>query len=343
MDKRLEVVDLVKFILALLIVFLHAKPFSNELNILFYPLLRIAVPVFFILAGYFFFKKCIDKSFDEQYHILKMFCIKNIKLYVGWFMLLLPVTMIARNYFKFGVVDGIEKIIVAIFFGSTFLASWFLSALVLGICIIFFMSKFTDDLVIMIVSLMAYFLCCLSSNYYFGLNEGIQTLLDIYPRNHSMYNGFLAGLLWIAVGRSIATHKRFFDFNSVQLSLAIMVSLIGLYIEQYIIFYYKLSKANDCYFMLIPTAFFIVIALLQYGKKIKYANYLRDISVVMYCVHLSMVRVFLYVSQNIFGFKDSVITRMYIYIIVVILCIFVAMCIFKLHKVKHLSFLRYLY
>lgn len=347
MDKRLDFIDIVKFVLAMLIVFLHAKPFSNELNMLFYPLLRIAVPVFFILSGYFFFKNCIDKSFDEQYCILKIFCIKNINLYFGWFILLLPVTLVARNYFKFGVANGLKEIITAIFFGSTFYASWFLSALVLGVCIVFFISKFLGDKVVIIVSFVAYILCCFSSNYYLGLSDEIQTLLNIiYPKNNDMYNGFLAGLLWIVIGKFIAIHKSFIHylkFEGVKLYLSIFVSIICLYIEQYVIYYFKLSKANDCYFMLIPTAFFIVISLLQFNIKIKYANYLRDISVVMYCIHLSLIRFFLYVSKKYLVLQDTITTRIYIYIIVVILCILIAMCIFKMRKVKHLEFLKALY
>ena len=52
-------VDLLKFIMALLVVMIHVKPntHSEVLTAIFNPLMSIAVPTFFVLSSVFIFNK----------------------------------------------------------------------------------------------------------------------------------------------------------------------------------------------------------------------------------------------------------------------------------------------
>ena len=70
--KKYDAIDLMKFILSLLVVALHVPPIREgyeHLRII----CRLAVPLFFITSGFFFFKKTKDVAFNEQNERLKKF------------------------------------------------------------------------------------------------------------------------------------------------------------------------------------------------------------------------------------------------------------------------------
>ena len=131
--------DVVKFILSLLVLAIHSTLYPMVL----YPWLRIAVPLFFIMSSYFLFSKLRDTSEDKQKTILKKFTIRNLQLYLCWCIILLPITIYIRKttWFSHDLSENISTILKSILFGSTFVASWFITATVIGSLIIYFLSK----------------------------------------------------------------------------------------------------------------------------------------------------------------------------------------------------------
>ena len=51
--KKYNLIDVVKFILAILIMIIHSGIDKTVIS----PILRVAVPLFFIISAYFFFRK----------------------------------------------------------------------------------------------------------------------------------------------------------------------------------------------------------------------------------------------------------------------------------------------
>ena len=54
--KRLDSVDVAKFVLSIMIVTIHLSPFPS-LDPYIMPMLRVAVPLFFLISAFFFFGK----------------------------------------------------------------------------------------------------------------------------------------------------------------------------------------------------------------------------------------------------------------------------------------------
>lgn len=50
---RYDSIDLTKFVLAFMVVLIHINPFSAEVNVVVMPVLRLAVPLFFIISAFF--------------------------------------------------------------------------------------------------------------------------------------------------------------------------------------------------------------------------------------------------------------------------------------------------
>lgn len=76
--KRNNFIDLLRFVFSIFIIAIHILTINY-----FKALLRIAVPCFFIISGYFIVGKNEDKIKKTIIHILKLVIISNI-LYFLW-------------------------------------------------------------------------------------------------------------------------------------------------------------------------------------------------------------------------------------------------------------------
>jgi peptidoglycan/LPS O-acetylase OafA/YrhL len=131
--------DLLKFILALLIISAHCHLFSE------FPsgehwwgrFTAIAIPLFFGISSYLFFRKVynlpVAKSPQSQiYHTVKRLAI----LFSCWYLLMLPVT-----YFRFYSVATWKETVFAIFLSCCFNGYWFIKALIINTTILFLVAE----------------------------------------------------------------------------------------------------------------------------------------------------------------------------------------------------------
>ena len=139
--------DVLKITLAILIVVLHTRPLSND----FQPILRLAVPIFFIMTSFFFFNKIKEFDKKESNIALNKFIRRNLLLYLFWLVLLLPVTLYRHNWFESGIAMGLVRMIRSFFFGSTFAASWFITSSVIAVTLITFLARLMKN---------GWFCCC---------------------------------------------------------------------------------------------------------------------------------------------------------------------------------------
>ena len=123
--KTIEILDVTKFVLAIMVVGIHTL---GKYGI--YPLFRIAVPLFFMISSYLFFSNPEKRG---NIGFLKKFCIRNLKLYCFWFIVLMPVFLPLGGYLTGNLLFNVFKLIIKVFFGSTFTASWYISALVINL------------------------------------------------------------------------------------------------------------------------------------------------------------------------------------------------------------------
>lgn len=170
------------------------------------PILRSAVPVFFIISSYLFFKKVdsLDSIIDKKQY-LKKFVLRACKLYLFWFILLFPITVWVRGFIHMNIFEISYHLLFEIFFSSTFPASWYISAYIIGISIVFFFRK--EFYLILIIGLILYLYCCTQSNYYYlfkPLNINI-----LQNSEFAIYNSFPVGIFFICIGRYFAKKNIF--------------------------------------------------------------------------------------------------------------------------------------
>lgn len=330
--KEIEILDVAKFIMAIMVVGIHTL---GRYGI--YPLFRIAVPLFFMISSYLFFSNT-EKRGNLKY--LKKFCIRNIKLYCFWFVVLMPIFLPMGGYLTGNLLFNAFKLIIKVFFGSTFAASWYISALVIGMCFVFICDKLKINYGIIVgITFAIYVVCCLNSNYRNLMpdNSIIVMINRIYPG--TIYNGFLVGLFWIFLGYLFACKGTICDRKNSQIGL--ITSCLLLLAEYFIVTKTHLAVDNDCYFMLIPVCCFAFDNLIscEWNCKRIDVKVLRKYSTIIYCVHASLAGVIEHYWISGSDFTDCVLK----FILVLAMSLMVANTVCVLEKKKVFKWLHNAY
>ena len=217
MKKQYDIFDLVKLIAALMIVALHTDLFPKVLQ----PWLSLAVPLFFIISSYLLFEKINNVEEKEKKEVVKKYVLRILKLYLFWFIVLLPYTVIVRKVWF-----GIGKTIYSILFSSTFKASWFLIATIEGTLLIFLLRKKNYKW-----QLVLFFIIYALSQIFAGSSNKI--LMFFEPEFTICHS-----LIFILIGKMFADNK--INFSKKNYVIGSIIFAITLYIAHLLVKHYEL-------------------------------------------------------------------------------------------------------
>ena len=136
--KEYNSLDIFKFILSIFVLVIHSGIDKTIIS----PLLRIAVPSFFLISSYLFFSKVTTLTDEkERRFALKRLAKRNIFLYLFWVILQLPLIVFGHHYHVDFFTTGIWNTLKIILLGQGFTGSWYIITLVIGSVIVYFASK----------------------------------------------------------------------------------------------------------------------------------------------------------------------------------------------------------
>lgn len=322
--SRLASVDIAKFVLSIMVVAIHVSPVSKEVRSYLLPILRLAVPIFFMLSSYFLFLKIESKTCNNPRAVLLKYVKRQSLLYFFWLIVLFVPTLLYRAdtytaWFSEGVVKGVLLYLASIVFSSTFKVSWFLAAGIVAATILFFIPK--NRILYFAIPIACFAVSCLASNYYGMLPDCLTTLIRSLFRFGNPYNSFPVALFWMMVGREVAIYQLNNKFEldnhtSWQLYSIIILGLFALYTERAIISFADVAKTDDCYFSLpmIAIPLFILILKANTAELPEgLLNFMRSTSTITYCLHATVA--FLMTS-----YLDLNLTNLSTFILVLLLC-----------------------
>ncbi|MBR5087243.1 MAG: acyltransferase [Muribaculaceae bacterium] len=284
--------DFLKLVLAVLVAGIHLSHTGFVLR----PVFRIAVPLFFMISSYLFF----SRQGELQSHQLRKqaffkFAKRILALYLFWFVVLLPVTIDHRGWCSNVNIFTVIDIVRGFFFGSTFKASWFLMASLIGTFIVWYLAEQkVKDRWIIVLGVLVYVGCCLVSNYY-HLCDKIPYFDRLYHKYcfffTEPYNSFPMAILFVAIGKLMAQNK--FQVRQSTLKVAILLLAICLYGEFFMTKHFCLVIKDDCFFLMPPLCLCLFMHLGQ-SKPHCYSFdtiTMRSLSVIIYCCHNSIAYV----------------------------------------------------
>lgn len=296
----LGAIDVAKFVLSVMIVLLHINPFG-ELSVYVRPVLRTAVPLFFMISAFFYFgKQAKASAVEERVRNLCRYVKRNLQLYAFWFVVLLVPTLKYRSWFDDGILYGVFRMAHSFFFSSTFIVSWFIMACVWAVVILTVLNRFLDGRVVLALCIPPYLACCVLSNYCSapGFAEYVDALS--YAFGGGAYNTFWAALLWMQIGKMIAERKSALAcVPAGALALVLAAGACLLAFEQVYVTSGGYAAADDCYFSLPLVCVPVFLLILRARVSAQMPPFFRAASTVTYCLHDTLNVSLVYVGVSV--------------------------------------------
>ena len=292
-NENCDVLDVAKFGLAMVVVSLHSKILPHVAI----PLQRIAVPLFFMISSYLFFtKEKLLPSLSESVVHVREFIIRTAKLYLFWFVALLPMTVyLRREWFFDGFFIGLSRFVFNIPFGSTFVASWFIPALAIGVLLVWWMGRRISFWGQFAVAVLFYALATVASSYGFMCPFDIGFFGDWWKP----YNSFPVAVFWVLCGKCVAEHSPGRGRAKGMLAMMVALSVAVLYLEWKWIGLHGGKWDCDAYFFLFPAVLWVFLLMLEFRVSVPCAKLLRKLSVMIYAVHGTLVYAFFFLVKTL--------------------------------------------
>ena len=297
--KSYDSFDLFKFIASIVVVMAHTRILGESRFHLLHPWIRIAIPVFFMVSAFLFFSKYDSLPDAEKKGYLWKFVKRDLILYLFWFVVFLPFTIIYRDYFH----KGIEFFFGTILLGSSFPASWYLIALAIGIVIIALCDRGIGRWITPVIAVIGFLICVGQFTWRPVADQIGLSKLYVIP-DLRFANNFVVSLLWIWVGRMFVRYQEKCRAVSMKLIIALFaLSCVLLWAEHRFVYgrgWFTMN--NDVYLavMLAGPLFFWII--LRWEMHLPNAKFYRCMSTLIYCIHATLAEIFrLYVIMPRFS------------------------------------------
>ncbi len=233
-------------------------------------LARIVVPFFLMVTGQFVAADFLTISRKNGPRLIKY--IKKTSLYYLLSILLyLPIGIYAKQYQGMSIGGALRLLI----FDGTFYHLWYFPACIMGMLLIYLMSRKLSLRTMTVISAILYIIGLFGDSYY-GLAEKVPVLNAVYEFGFHIFsytrNGLFIAPLFLVLGiwMSVLEHKR--EENSLQIELmpyivGLTASFAVMTIEAFTLRHFQLQRHDSMYFALVPTMFFLYQCLLCLPKK----------------------------------------------------------------------------
>ena len=238
--KSYDSFDLFKFIVSFMVMIVHTRIFGDSRFHWLHPWCRILIPVYFMISAFLFFSKYDRLPEDKRNPYLWL------TLYLFWFIVFLPFTIVYRDYHHKGIVFFLGTILL----GSSFPASWYLMALVIGIIFVAKLDRGVGKNIVPVIAFLFFFLC-LGQHTWRVLADKTSFLPKIYNATEISYTAsFFIAIIWVWIGRLfVKFRKRVIAVNKKTVAAAFVCSLILLFFDDKWLYDRGLfTMKNDVYF-----------------------------------------------------------------------------------------------
>ena len=287
--------DRFRLIAALLVIAIHTSPlgsFSPEGDFFLTRVLaRIAVPFFFMVTGQFVAAGFINEEIVPGKKGLRSCAsckmpwryLRKILFYYGISIVLyLPAGIYAGHYQDMTLVSVLRMLL----FDGTFYHLWYFPACLLGILVLYLMSRFLNLRDILVLSGLLYVIG-LSGDSYFGLVQKVPALEALYEFFFSLSsytrNGIFFAPLFLALGvwcGRDSRHGAAVHLTSFVLSFLLMTG------EAFTLRHLSWQRHDSMYLMLVPVMLSLYRTLLCLsGFSKSPAKYLRSMALWIYILH----------------------------------------------------------
>lgn len=269
-----------------MVMIVHTRIFGDSRFHVLHPWCRILIPVYFMISSFLFFSKYDRLPDSEKNSYLWKFVKRDLILYLFWFIVFLPFTIIYRDYLHKGIAFFFGTILI----GSSFPASWYLMALAIGIIFVAKLDRGAGKIIVPVIAFQCFFLC-LGQNTWRIAADRTAFLPKIYKATEISYTAsFFISFIWIWIGRIFVKYReRLLAVDIKAVAAAFICSLILLFFEDKWLFDRGLfTMNNDVYLFCLLAGPLFFWLILKMDIHVPHAKTLRCMSTLIYCIHASI-------------------------------------------------------
>ncbi len=278
-------IDALKAVCAFLVICIHA-PFPTTLGEYITAISRIAVPVFFIISGFYY---RYDKSKHQIRKILMLFCFSNI-LYFSYYLL---ISVLRGNLFSY-LEDTFcfSNLLNFVFFNDSLFQShlWYLGAILYTLLfvsvLIYFKDRFGFNTIIQRV-LYCFIPVLLICDLLFGKYSLL--ILQVSIPHIWVRNWLFVGLPYFSIGMLIRKNEEWIikHVNYSVVFLFLIIGCIGTILEKSILVYIGKNAIRDHYLSttILAVSVFIFFVFMMVSKLLKLSYVGEHFSTWIYVLH----------------------------------------------------------
>lgn len=283
-------IDRFRIIAALLVAAIHTSPLASFGDgadfFLTRVLARVAVPFFFMVTGQFVAAEFLyGKNIQVQKEKLRTYLRKIVLLYGISILIYLPLGFYAGHYKGLNAGTAVKMFV----FDGTFYHLWYFPACMMGIVLVYVMSRFLDIKGIVGAAAVLYGLGLLGDSY-FGLIRDVPIISDLYNFSFRICsytrNGIFFAPLFLVLG-TVVGRKRISDRESYICYGGLAVSFLMMTGEAFLLRHLEFQRHDSMYIGLVPTMVFLYEILIHRRKKS--SKVLRSLSMWIYILHPAMI------------------------------------------------------
>lgn len=298
----LENIDLMKYILSIVVIVLHLRPFLAAYPTTDYifntGLGRLCVPFFFFVSGFL-----VSTKHMEEPGYIKKYIKGHLKSYYIWSLIYLPLLILFAFEHKEEIVSVIQSLplstgwlivlspiiailgtLVLLLYSGTFYHLWFFPALFASLFIIHLWRKKWNSVIVLMIIAFAFYLFGATETYWGYLAPTVQSAIEpYYAIFYTTRNFLFFGLFFVALGYHVA-QKDTLEHKYTLLKL--IVAIVFFAAEVYFL---KDSNRKDSNILLftIPVTYYLFIWLANMKEiptMLKKTSF-RNLSQYLYLVH----------------------------------------------------------
>lgn len=326
--KRYDAVNILRMVCAYLIIVIHLMAFQvfgdGARYVTSEFICRIAVPFFFITAGYFFYPKVNKKGY------LKKYILKLIKVYVIALIVSLSIYSVqgVQDLYQYLFTGGLRNLLVTFLVNGMPGTLWYLPALIVSIAFVYIFLK--KDLIkpLIIISVILLLIGLMGDSYY-GLivNTPFASIVDGYSIIFdSTRNGITFGVPFITIGALINRNKIDEKIKNPGILLILTGVIFGG--EAYFLMHSGIAKDYNIYFsaaLFVPVLFIIALnSKIKLSEKV--SSYMREMSLWIYVYHILIPTLLFYGNITI---ENTLVMYLVVSIIVTLLAFIIAKIKFR--------------
>jgi serine/alanine racemase len=308
-------VDLMKFLCAILVVIIHAPPFlsynENANFILVEIIARIAVPLFFVCAGYFFFNKITMKNGKIEKNSNNLKYVKNyimhlISLYAFWTLFYLIWWIPLWYHGGFLTLANMKGYLLSVFFVGGYYHLWYIVALIYGMAFTFILLRYIRVKLVFATAVLFYLIGTFAYSYSWVVsgNYLIEFFLKFYNLLGSISVGIFRAFPYLMMGFAFSKYKM-----KVSLLLSGILSILCFILLGVEVWLLKTSGNTSKFSYVLftgVTVFFIFYTVSIMNLKFKpIYPFFRKMSSIVYFVHPMFININGLILSHYIGIENS--------------------------------------